>query len=108
MHDAVPFCLTSDLSPVVTKVQNFDELLIPADHVSRSPSDTFYVDDERLLRCHTSAHQNELLRDGHEAFLCTGDVYVKHLPLSRTMRPSTCNVFMCTTWRTTYFGPLAG
>ena len=43
--------------------------------MSRSPSDTFYVDGERLLRCHTSAHQNELLRQGNESFLCTGDVY---------------------------------
>jgi len=70
-----PFQVFDNLSPIVTKSQNFDELLIPADHVSRSPSDTFYVDDERLLRCHTSAHQNELLRAGNESFLCTGDVY---------------------------------
>ncbi len=63
-----------DLSPIVTIEQNFDQLLVPLDHVSRRPSDTFYVDGERLLRCHTSAHQNELLQAGHQSFLCTGDV----------------------------------
>ena len=28
-----------------------------------------------MLRTHTSAHQTALLRAGHAAFLCTGDVY---------------------------------
>ena len=32
-------------------------MLVPADHVSRSPNDTFYVDADTVLRCHTSAHQ---------------------------------------------------
>lgn len=27
-------------------LQNFDEVLVPADHVSRSPNDTYYVDSE--------------------------------------------------------------
>ncbi len=31
--------------------QNFDEILIPADHVSRSPNDTYYVDPDTVLRC---------------------------------------------------------
>jgi phenylalanyl-tRNA synthetase alpha chain len=70
-----PFATFDDLSPIVTVEQNFDQLLTPPDHVSRSPSDTFYVDAERVLRCHTSAHQNELIAAGHRAFLCTGDVY---------------------------------
>ena len=64
-----------DLYPVVKVTQNFDELLIPADHVSRSPNDTYYVSDEAVLRCHTSAHQAQLLREGNAAFLVTGDVY---------------------------------
>ena len=28
-----------------------------------------------MLRTHTSAHQSALMREGKEAFLCTGDVY---------------------------------
>lgn len=63
------------LPPIVTVEQNFDELLIPLDHVSRRPSDTYYVDANRVLRCHTSAHQTALLNQGHDAFLVCGDVY---------------------------------
>ena len=32
-------------------------MLTPVDHVSRSPNDTYYVDHDTVLRCHTSAHQ---------------------------------------------------
>lgn len=61
--------------PPPTPLQNFDEVLVPADHVSRSPNDTYYVDSATVLRCHTSAHQAEVLRSGQGAFLVTGDVY---------------------------------
>jgi phenylalanyl-tRNA synthetase alpha chain len=63
------------LHPVVPATANFDEVLVPADHVSRSPNDTYYVDDATVLRCHTSAHQAATLRAGERAFLVTGDVY---------------------------------
>lgn len=56
-------------------VQNFDDVLVPADHVSRSYNDTYYIDAETVLRCHTSAHQSDLLRKGYTNFLVTGDVY---------------------------------
>lgn len=61
--------------PIVTMTQCFDDLRIDPDHPGRSPSDTYYIDDKTLLRTHTSAHQSQHLRDGFEAFLCTGDVY---------------------------------
>ncbi|CAJ1964554.1 unnamed protein product [Cylindrotheca closterium] len=62
--------------PIVKSTANFDSLLIPPDHVSRSKSDTYYVDHPDVcLRTHTSAHQLELLKQGHKEFLCTGDVY---------------------------------
>ncbi|KAK7845747.1 phenylalanine--trna ligase [Quercus suber] len=64
-----------DLCPIVTVKQNFDDVLVPADHVSRSYNDTYYIDAQTVLRCHTSAHQAELLRRGHTHFLVTGDVY---------------------------------
>ena len=70
-----PFAFFDSLAPEVSVEANFDELLIPADHVSRAPTDTFYLDERTVLRTHTSAHQNELMRSGHKAFLCTGDVY---------------------------------
>ena len=43
------------------KKKNFDELLVPADHVSRSVNDTYYINETHVLRCHTSAHQAELV-----------------------------------------------
>uniref|UniRef100_A0A1D1Y9F2 phenylalanine--tRNA ligase n=1 Tax=Anthurium amnicola TaxID=1678845 RepID=A0A1D1Y9F2_9ARAE len=69
------FVKFDDLCPIVSVRQNFDDVLVPADHVSRSYNDTYYVDAQTVLRCHTSAHQAELLRKGHNHFLVTGDVY---------------------------------
>lgn len=63
------------LSPIVSVRQNFDSLLTPLDHVSRRPTDTYYLDDDRLLRCHMTAHQVELIAAGHSAFLMAGDVF---------------------------------
>ncbi|XP_057428334.1 phenylalanine--tRNA ligase, chloroplastic/mitochondrial-like isoform X1 [Lotus japonicus] len=64
-----------DLCPLVSVKQNFDDVLVPEDHVSRSYNDTYYVDPQTVLRCHTSAHQAELLKNGNTHFLVTGDVY---------------------------------
>ena len=70
-------------------LQNFDDVLVPADHVSRNPNDTYYVDQNTVLRCHTSAHQAELLRAGNKAFLVTGAapnaVSKKHLGSQMTI-----------------------
>ena len=70
------FEVEDSLSPIVSSTANFDSLLIPPDHVSRSKSDTYYVDYPNIcLRTHTSAHQLFLLKKGQQQFLCTGDVY---------------------------------
>lgn len=63
------------LHPVVTPKQNFDDLLIPKDHVGRLPSDTYFLNRDHLLRTHTSAHQAEILRKGVTDFLVAADVY---------------------------------
>jgi len=68
------FQLYNDLSPIVSTVDNFDALGFPEDHVSRSASDTYYLDRETVLRTHTSVHQIQLLRE-HDQFLVAGDVY---------------------------------
>jgi phenylalanyl-tRNA synthetase alpha chain len=74
--DATPRFETFDrLSPIVTTAENFDSLLTPADHVSRRPTDTYFVDDGHLLRCHMTAHQAGLIAAGHSAFLMAGDVF---------------------------------
>ncbi|KAF3780806.1 Phenylalanine--tRNA ligase [Nymphaea thermarum] len=69
------FVKFDDLCPIVSVKQNFDDVLVPPDHVSRSYNDTYYIDPHTVLRCHTSAHQAELLRNGYTHFLVTGDVY---------------------------------
>jgi phenylalanyl-tRNA synthetase alpha chain len=46
-----------DSREVETVWHNFDALNQPLTHPSRSPRDTFYVDDDTLLRTHTSTGQ---------------------------------------------------
>jgi len=66
-----------NLDAVVSTRANFDDLLIPEDHPCRKRSDTYYIDDQTILRTQTSAHQTEVLRNGYDKFLVTGDVYRK-------------------------------
>ncbi len=42
---------------------NFDRLNVPKDHPSRDMQDTFYVDDETVLRTHTSSVQARYLKE---------------------------------------------
>lgn len=66
-----------NFSPYVDIVENFDKLLLPKDHPARSKSDTYYVNENTVLRTHTSAHQNQLLAQGKKRFLVTGNVFRK-------------------------------
>jgi phenylalanyl-tRNA synthetase alpha chain len=72
------------LHPVVTTAQNFDDLGFPPDHPGRSRTDTYYVNKERVLRTHTSAHQKALfnkmeepenVRNKQQGYTLTADVY---------------------------------
>lgn len=69
------FSVFDNISPVVSVKQNFDSLLIPEDHVSRSKSDCYYINREYLLRAHTTCHQSELIKSGLDNFVVVGDVY---------------------------------
>lgn len=69
------FTVCDRLEPVVTTEQNFDSLLVPKDHISRKNGDSFYLNKERMLRAHCTAHQAELLKSGLDNFLIIGDVY---------------------------------
>ena len=85
------FVMKDDLNEVVTTKQNFEDLLIPSDHPSRRVTDTYYIDEGHLLRPQTSAHQTEMYRNGHKAFLVVGDCYRKdtidgtHYPIFHQM-----------------------
>lgn len=74
---AKEYTFKDDFNPIVTAENNFDNILIAEDHVSRKKSDTFYVNELEVLRTHTSAHQNEMLKNGEDAFCVLGDVYRK-------------------------------
>jgi phenylalanyl-tRNA synthetase alpha chain len=67
--------IIKNLSPIVTVHQNFDLLGTPIDHPSRARTDTYYLNERQVLRCHTSAHQLEVMQSGGSAFLVYGDVY---------------------------------
>ena len=99
----ISFDSIDSLDPLVKAEQCFDDLLIPKDHPGRKPSDTYYVtrdggrevssSEDTLLRTHTSAHQSTLMREGREAFLCTGDVYRRdevRAPARRVARVCVC------------------
>lgn len=64
-----------DLDKFVSVEDNFDNLLIPQTHPSRSKSDTYYANSQYVLRTHTTAHQTQLLKTGIDNFLVCGDVY---------------------------------
>lgn len=81
------FSVYDKLLPVVNTYQNFDSLLVPQNHPSRKKSDSYYINSQYLLRPHTSAHQNGLIKSGLDHFLVIGDVYrrdeidSKHYPV---------------------------
>ncbi|XP_058801292.1 probable phenylalanine--tRNA ligase, mitochondrial [Phymastichus coffea] len=75
-HTGSPlFSVYDNLSPVVSVAQNYDSLLVPIDHPSRKKSDCYYVNQDTMLRAHTTAHQSELITMGLDKFLIIGDVY---------------------------------
>lgn len=69
------FSVYDNLNSVVSTEQNFDSLLVPAEHVSRNKSDCYYINRHHLMRSHMTAHQAELIRMGLDSFLMFGDVY---------------------------------
>lgn len=62
-------------SPAVSVWQNFDQLGFPPDHPGRSPSDSYYLNKDYMLRTHTSAHEVESYRRGLDRWLLSADVY---------------------------------
>jgi phenylalanyl-tRNA synthetase alpha chain len=73
---------------VEDEFHNFEALNIPADHPARAMHDTFYLDDGRLLRTHTSPVQIRALlsRKPPLALIAPGRVYrcdsdISHSPM---------------------------
>lgn len=51
-----------DYSEIVTEFENFEAVNIPKHHPARDMQDTYYLDNGQLLKTHTSAAQNYILR----------------------------------------------
>lgn len=66
----------NELPRAVSIGQNFDSLGFPADHPGRSRTDTYYLNEQNVLRTHTSAHQADTFRARQsDGFLISADVY---------------------------------
>jgi phenylalanyl-tRNA synthetase alpha chain len=68
-------------NPYVPIEYNFDRLRVPKDHPSRSRTDTFYKDEEEVLRTHMTCYLYPLGKSetGHSQlkYITCGDVYRK-------------------------------
>ncbi|QOU20505.1 hypothetical protein BRETT_005163 [Brettanomyces bruxellensis] len=65
-----------DFEPVVSTYENFDVLGFPKDHPGRSVHDSYYINNNYLLRTHTSAHEHKCFeRCDSPGYLIAGDVY---------------------------------
>ncbi|EGI70575.1 Putative phenylalanyl-tRNA synthetase, mitochondrial [Acromyrmex echinatior] len=80
------FSIYDNICPIVTVEQNFDSLLVPKDHPSRKKTDCYFINQDTLLRAHTTAHQAELISMGLNNFLVIGDVYRRD-EINRTHYP---------------------
>lgn len=75
LQNITNFSVFDNLDPVVTVEENFDSLLVPKDHVSRKKSDSYYINQNMMLRAHTTAHDSTMLKKGERNFINIGDVY---------------------------------
>lgn len=68
-------------SPYVPIEYNFDKLRVPKDHPSRNPTDTFYKDDETVLRTHMTCYLypmgSSTTGTSKLKYITCGDVYRK-------------------------------
>jgi phenylalanyl-tRNA synthetase alpha subunit len=52
----VKFDIYDSFSPLVDVKSCFDDLRVPIDHVSRRPSDTYYINEELVVNVHSIFH----------------------------------------------------
>lgn len=87
------------LSPIVSIESNFDALNVPKDHISRSKSDTYYINDTHLLRTHTSAHQKDLLTSGIDNFVVFGKIHPMQVMCTAEMKSTASTTPSFTKWK---------
>jgi phenylalanyl-tRNA synthetase alpha chain len=69
------FVTREDSNPIVTAQSNFYDLLVEKTNETTSPKNTYYCDDDHVLRTHMTTHDIEMIREGHRSFITIGDVY---------------------------------
>jgi len=90
------FCKIENFPKVVSIKKNFDDLLISEEHPARLATDTYYVDNNNVLRTHMTCNVGSVLEEYKknklfQNFLFTGDVYRKdeidstHFPVFHQM-----------------------
>ena len=95
------FQFFDDLDPVVTVKENFIDLLTPEDHPTRQKDESYYLNENELLRCHMTAHQLPLLKTpNRSSLLFAGDVYRRdtvdstHYPVSWIEKLKFISIFL--------------
>ncbi|KAJ1922270.1 phenylalanyl-tRNA synthetase alpha subunit, mitochondrial [Mycoemilia scoparia] len=86
------FAYYEKIDPVVSTFDNFESLCFPKDHPGRSKTDTYYINQDMLLRTHSSAHQMEILKAGSQINGLNNEPRSKHLlGLARNLEASLNN-----------------
>jgi phenylalanyl-tRNA synthetase alpha chain len=69
--------IVEDGPEIATEYENFEAVNVPENHPARDMQDTFWLSDGRVLRTHTSAHQNYMLKKYGSNFkaICPGRTY---------------------------------
>ena len=69
--------IIEDGNEIATEFENFTSVNVPASHPARDMQDTFWLSDGRVLRTHTSAWQNYMLKKYGPEFkaICPGRVF---------------------------------
>ncbi|EAS07559.1 phenylalanine-tRNA ligase (macronuclear) [Tetrahymena thermophila SB210] len=70
-----PFVIGDSFSPVISVQQNFEDLLIPKDHVSRKRSDTYYISENYIMRPQATANERNMFEQKAEAFVIFADCF---------------------------------
>ncbi|KAF2479041.1 mitochondrial phenylalanyl-tRNA synthetase [Neohortaea acidophila] len=88
----------NSLPGVVTVDQNFDSLGFASDHPGRSKTDTYYLNQDTVLRTHTSAHEVDVFRaNTSNGYTICGDVYRRDA-IDRTHYPIFHQIEGALTW----------
>ena len=69
------FSIIKDLPSIVSKEECFTNLLVKEDNETLSPKNTYYLNENTLLRTHMTTHDISLIRKGLDSFITVGDVY---------------------------------